>query len=116
MSENDLATVSDAQLAAEIERRRILAESLQPEPDPSVPVYRVTLDVLGLNGEVASVSELIDALENLRYPDFISVAEVKRRDLPSWSDDHPMNQNATAHGAYEEWFKDVIPAWSRGDD
>lgn len=113
---NLLDSVSDTDLRAELERRRQAEEAARPPPDPSIPAFRVTLDVLALNRDVKTVADVIATFENLRYPEFVSVAEVKQRDLPSWSDDHPMNQNATSHAAYEEWFKDVIPAWSRGDD
>ncbi len=109
-----LLTYTTADLEAELARRKAISEV--ELPDPPVPTYRVTLDVIGHNGEVPTVSDLIGAFENLGYPDFVSVVEVRQKDIPVWTDDNPLNQTATAARAADEWFADAPVVWSRGDD
>lgn len=105
-----LSNYSKDELQAELARR----EAAQPPSDPTVPAFRVTLDILDHNQGLQSAEEIIRAFENLRYPEFISVAEVRQRNLPGWSDDNPMNCYATMDAAYNEWFKDAPVVWRRG--
>ncbi len=68
--------------------------------------YKVTLliiDTDDIGGE-----EIRDVLEQARYPNHCispSVKLVEERDIGEWSDEHPLNQRATAAAEYERLFK-----------
>jgi hypothetical protein len=66
--------------------------------------YKVTLLVLNLNGDCNTKEELIQELENLRHPEFVTVMDVKSREI-EWSDDHPLNQYDTQKDAFEKLFQ-----------
>jgi len=75
---------------------------VEPE-DNTVAIHRVTLIVMSLNKDCETESEVVEALENLRYPEFVDVLNVETKRV-EWSDEHPLNTAETRDAAIKELF------------
>lgn len=71
--------------------------------DLTVPIHKVTLLVMSLNGDCDTEEDVRSALENLRHPEFVTVLGVETKRV-EWSDDHPLNREETQGAAVKELF------------
>ena len=65
--------------------------------------YEVTLHIIDTDG--IGAQDIRDVLENARYPNRCispEVVHIREADIGEWSDDHPLNKNATADA---EWLR-----------
>jgi len=62
--------------------------------------YKVTMYVLGLNGNPSSIEELKQTIEHNRYPEFAHVDSIETADIGEFTDDHELNQNGADYGKY----------------
>lgn len=68
-------------------------------------VYKIEVMVIDLDdlGE----TEIVDVIENTKYPNHCISPEVKAiesRDIGLWHDDHPMNKHDTQDAEYRRLF------------
>lgn len=66
-------------------------------------MHRVVLYVMELNDKY-SPDQLKILFEQMRYPEFVHVGEIKTADIGEWKDEHPLNLPG---GDYESYFKEV---------
>jgi len=67
--------------------------------------YKVELLVLDFDG--LGEKGVVDALENVRYPNRCispSVMNIDCRDIGEWDDSHPLNHHGKAPAEYERLF------------
>lgn len=69
-------------------------------------LYKVTMYVTAINEDYSNVHNLIDQIENNRYPEFTHVDNVIVTDIGEWSDDHPLNIEGCD---YSKYFKSPEP-------
>lgn len=63
-------------------------------------LYRVVSYVLDLNSNCKTEKDVIDQIEESRYPEFHHVREVDCVELGEWSDDHPANKTGCDFSQY----------------
>lgn len=105
------ATIAD--LERELAARRAAIEAARSEePDPPVPAFRVTVDILDHERHARDAAGVIALFENSLF--YANVVEVRQKDIPDWRDDNPLNLCDKADAAHDAWFKDAPVVWRRG--
>ena len=69
-------------------------------------LYRVELYILDLNQQV-DLESVKYHLENHRYLDFVTIADLRETDIGKWSDDHPLNFSDNHH-LYPTYFPEIL--------
>lgn len=69
-------------------------------------LYRVVAYVLDLNHNATTKEDVIDQIENSKYPEFIDVQEVRETDIGPWDDDHVLNQGPNM-AQYDSYFAEL---------
>ena len=62
-------------------------------------MHRVILYVMDLGNEHTHES-LTSELKSIKYPEFVTVGEIKTTDIGEWHDDHPLNFKGADHEIY----------------
>ena len=75
----------------------------------STKMDRVVLFVEHLNDE-ESIEDVKYHFENMRYPEFVTVKDIKRTDIGEWDDNHELNKTDATLEQFEKYYPELQTA------